>query len=1096
MQPRQSLLVLGNPLGSGAFRSVFEARWGCQQCAAKSFFNTQSDLYEREIQKEIAVLQKLRHRNIIQFYRTHKQDDRVYLIMELAEKGTLTKAINRGLLDWSAKTRLAHEIARGLEYIHQEGVLHRDLKSSNVLLSRHMEAKLADFGLARVHSTVSTSLSMSSAGGKIIGTLGWIAPEIFETSKPPYSTKSDVYALGMVMWEMAANCTRPYKEQDNGLMIALHVKSGGRETLPDDTPTEYREWRCWHQDPNQRPDASEIILVNSQEKESGDDDDDDVVPISLTFSNVESTLVDTENQPTTANHSNNHTASERVPQTDDDVVRYFCKEAQQGNMDAQLFLGWFYRHGGSDTMMNVEDSAWWYRKAAERGNATAQLKLGEMYENGEGVDKSDIEAVRWYRNAAVHGVAIAQVKLGVMYEEGRGLQQDDVEAVKWYRMAADQGQDDAQMKMATWYSLGRGVEQSDVEAVKWYAKAAEQGNTEAQYNLGVMNDHGYGVEQSEIEAIKWFTKAAENGSVEAQFNLGVSYEQGQGFDQSDVEAVKWYTKAAEQGYADAQLNLGVMYSRGQGVEQSDVEAVKWFTKAAEQGHTKAQYNLGVLYNLGQGVEQSDIEAVKWYTKTAEKGDASAQLNLGVMYSRGQGVEQNDVEAVKWHTKAAEQGNTNAKYNLGLMYEGGRGIEQSDVEAVKWYTKAAEQGNSHAQLNLALMYEEGRGVEQSDVEAIKWYTKAAEQGNIEAQNNLERMYDQGRGAEALAWEHLTVTLDIGTPCANAKRAFAQHEAVVETIQRAVREATDVKRRCQEIISMFLECVFSSGILLKNEDRELLNYLCPYPNTNITAKATRGARTTNKAKNSNIANDNSKHDRDDDDLFEVKLFVRRLHELGIFPSMAGPIAPTDKIMFPPTLLVRSVATQLPQQKQHVPPTVLLFDHTANTTIEELIWYRHLTNSGLFQKSPILQRELKNLIYDQSNNHYANAADQAFRAITQAEVIDDWLPTQPSSVNIEKFVANTPKESLMVRQHGKAGHAAAVKRVTLGEIKNHINGLRDKNFSPANYSEKGYSARYRRCKDTLLPDRLQLAIAGTDYYLTEVRNVVKNDADVYKY
>ncbi|KAG0234379.1 hypothetical protein BGW41_001158 [Actinomortierella wolfii] len=128
-QPMHSLLVLGNLLGSGSFGSVYEARWGCQQCAAKAFFRTQSDLHEREIQKEIKVLQKLRHRNIIQFYRTHKQDDHIYLIMELAGKGTLAKAINKGLLDWLTKTRLAHEIARGLEYIHQENILHRDLKS-------------------------------------------------------------------------------------------------------------------------------------------------------------------------------------------------------------------------------------------------------------------------------------------------------------------------------------------------------------------------------------------------------------------------------------------------------------------------------------------------------------------------------------------------------------------------------------------------------------------------------------------------------------------------------------------------------------------------------------------------------------------------------------------------------------------------------------------------------------------------------------------------------------------------------------------------------------------------------------------------------
>ncbi|KAG0234986.1 hypothetical protein BGW42_005941 [Actinomortierella wolfii] len=460
MQPKQSILVLGNLLGSGAFGSVYEARWGCQQCAAKMFFRTQSDLYEREIQKEITVLQKLRHRNIIQFCRMHKQDGRIYLLMELAEKGTLAKAINNGLLDWSKKIQLAHEIARGLEYIHQEKVLHRDLKSANVLLTRHMEAKLADFGLARIRSTMS-SLSMPSVGGRITGTFGWIAPELFETDTPSYSTKTDVYALGVVMWEMAANCTRPYKDMDSGALIVHHIKSGGLE--------------------------------------SGNGGD--IGSLSDTFIGGEIDHADKKDKLVAVEHSNKDTTSGRLPQIDDDVVRYFCMEAQQGNGDAQLFLGWIYRQEG-EFIKNVENSVGWYRKAAERRNVTAQLILGEIYENGEGVDASDVEAAAWYHKAAVHGVAKAQVKLGGMYEECRGVQQDDVEAARWYLIAADQGQDDAQVKIGTWYSLGRGVDQSDVEAVKWFTMAAEKGNADAQNSLAWAFQEGQGIEQSDGEAVK------------------------------------------------------------------------------------------------------------------------------------------------------------------------------------------------------------------------------------------------------------------------------------------------------------------------------------------------------------------------------------------------------------------------------------------------------------------------------------------------------------------------------------------------------------------------------------------------------------------
>ncbi|KAG0224134.1 hypothetical protein BGW42_005312 [Actinomortierella wolfii] len=365
MQPKQNSLVLEKFLGVGGFGEVHVARWGCQECAAKKFFNTHSDLDEKKIQKEVNVLQRLRHSNIVQFYGMHRVDNHIYLIMELAERGTLTQAINKGLLDWLDKTRLAHEIARGLEYIHQEGILHRDLKSANVLLTRNMEAKLADFGLAKIRSTVSGNLSMSSAGGRITGTLGWIAPELFYKNKPPYSTKSDVYALGMIMWEMAANCTWPYKDQNNGGLIAVHVTKGGRERLPNNTPPKYREWveRCWHHDPNQRPHASEIVIVRGRKKIFGNYDDAGY--ISATAVDGEITHVDTVGKPIGENHFNKKTAFRHLPQTDDDVVRYFCEEAQQDNGDAHLFLGWIYSHGGGVLKKNEEASAWWYCKATE-----------------------------------------------------------------------------------------------------------------------------------------------------------------------------------------------------------------------------------------------------------------------------------------------------------------------------------------------------------------------------------------------------------------------------------------------------------------------------------------------------------------------------------------------------------------------------------------------------------------------------------------------------------------------------------------------------------------------------------------------------------
>ncbi|KAF9164570.1 copper transport protein ctr1 [Actinomortierella ambigua] len=495
-----SLLALGDKLGSGTFGVVHQAQFGSLlPCAAKEFFVSQSELDRKTIYKEISVLQRLRFRHVIQFYRTYEQDNRIYILMELAEKGSLAHAINKGHLacdDWATKKRLAHEIARGLAYIHEEGVLHRDLKSANVLLTKHMEVKLADFGLAQVRSMASTASSVSGQTSKgAAGTLRWLAPELFSADRPKYSPKSDVYALGVVMWEMAAGCTKPFKDLHNDELIALGVKNGRREKLPRETPPDYREWveSCWAQDPCDRPNACKVTLVQDESAEESSDTDDD-------FLHLGSSGTGLEHAPAAINRGDKGSEYDAIPgnrddhvgclpQTDDDVVTYFCTAAEAENTDAQLFLGWIYGHGRG-VGKSERDSFWWYRKAASGGNVVAQMRLARMYDEGQGVVSSNaLKAIAWYRKAADGGNAEAQFVLGKRYTDSYGVKEDTSEAARWYEMAAKHGHPEAQTILGQWYFLGRGVIQSDEQAVKWLTQAAEQGSATAQTALGHFHLH-------------------------------------------------------------------------------------------------------------------------------------------------------------------------------------------------------------------------------------------------------------------------------------------------------------------------------------------------------------------------------------------------------------------------------------------------------------------------------------------------------------------------------------------------------------------------------------------------------------------------------
>jgi TPR repeat protein len=125
-----------------------------------------------------------------------------------------------------------------------------------------------------------------------------------------------------------------------------------------------------------------------------------------------------------------------------------------------------YRRGDYATALRL-----WYL-LAEKGDADAQFQLGIMYESGQGVLRSDAEAIKWYRKAAEQDDAVAQFNLGVMY--AKGVSPNHAEAALWYRLAADHGLAGAQFNLGMMYAEGQGVCQNDVQAHMWLDLAAAQ----------------------------------------------------------------------------------------------------------------------------------------------------------------------------------------------------------------------------------------------------------------------------------------------------------------------------------------------------------------------------------------------------------------------------------------------------------------------------------------------------------------------------------------------------------------------------------------------------------------------------------------------
>ncbi|WNV04704.1 tetratricopeptide repeat protein [Candidatus Methylospira mobilis] len=152
-----------------------------------------------------------------------------------------------------------------------------------------------------------------------------------------------------------------------------------------------------------------------------------------------------------------------------EALKWVRKAAEQGDDNAQYFLGVMY-YKGEGVPLDYAEAATWYRKAAEHGNVLAQLNLGWAYNEGEGVTRDYDEAMSWYRKAAEQGNAVAQNNLGWMYEEGKGVPRDLVTAYMWYSFAAAQGQERAKSEID---SIERKMTQEQIAEAQ---KRAEEAN--------------------------------------------------------------------------------------------------------------------------------------------------------------------------------------------------------------------------------------------------------------------------------------------------------------------------------------------------------------------------------------------------------------------------------------------------------------------------------------------------------------------------------------------------------------------------------------------------------------------------------------------
>ncbi|XP_059929904.1 mitogen-activated protein kinase kinase kinase 21-like isoform X1 [Gadus macrocephalus] len=259
-----SELVLEEIIGVGGFGKVYRGTWKDQEVAVKAARqDPDEDITATAdgVKQEAKLFSMLQHPNIIKLEGVCLEEPNLCLVMEYARGGTLNRALTGRRIPPHILVNWAVQIARGMLYLHEEAVvpiIHRDLKSSNVLLLETIEnddigrktLKITDFGLAREwHNTT----KMSAAG-----TYSWMAPEVIKSSL--FSKGSDVWSYGVLLWELLTGEV-PYRGID-GLAVAYGV-AVNKLTLPipSTCPEPFAKLmeECWDQDPHVRPSFSCIL---------------------------------------------------------------------------------------------------------------------------------------------------------------------------------------------------------------------------------------------------------------------------------------------------------------------------------------------------------------------------------------------------------------------------------------------------------------------------------------------------------------------------------------------------------------------------------------------------------------------------------------------------------------------------------------------------------------------------------------------------------------------------------------------------------------------------------------------------------------------